>query len=331
MPSPAVPLNPLPVPGKVFVVKASRYIIVSLLLALLALPLAAQIKDTYVIPAAGNTPGANGTTWATRLSIFNPQTYSLRISMTLLPTLGGQGIEKRVDIPANAMAYYDNVFHDVYGVSGTGAMLVATFPEDNPGVPNNVIDRAFLVESDTYNNASSGTFGQTIPGVFTGLQDFATDGISAIAHGVINNVGGWRTNIGAVNLGRSSVIMRVSVYDFDGHTLLNKAPFTIPPLAHLQDRLPVTVDRGSVEFFLDDPTKQAVIFPYASVIDPGSGDPEYHSPVLLASPSVLANATASQKTALLASPLGRQIDTAYARTVRDQAARTGEVGNRKSE
>ncbi len=272
MPSPALPFPSLPVPGKVFTVKASRYIIVSLLLTLLSLPLAAQIKDTYVIPAAGNTPGANGTTWATRLSIFNPQAYTLRISMTVIPTLGGQGIEKFVDIPANAMAYYGNVFHDVYGIGGTGALLVATFPEDNPGVPNTVIDRAFLVESDTYNNASSGTFGQTIPGVFTGLQDFATDGISAIAHGVINNVGGWRTNIGAVNLGRSSVTMRVSVYDFDGHTILNKAPFIIPPQAHLQDRLPVTVDRGSVELFLDDPSKDAVIFPYASVIDPGLGD-----------------------------------------------------------
>jgi hypothetical protein len=328
-PFPAVPI----VAGtrKGFTVKASRYIFVSLFLSLLALPLAAQIKDTYVIPAAGNTPGANSTTWATRLSIFNPQTYKLRISMTVIPTLGGQGIEKLVDIPANAMAYYGNVFHDVYGIGGTGALLIATFPEDNPGVPNNVIDRAFLVESDTYNNASSGTFGQTIPGVFTGLQDFATDGISAIAHGVINNVGGWRTNIGAVNLGRSSVTMRVSVYDFDGNTILNKAPFTIPPQAHLQDRLPVTVDRGSVEFFLDDPSKDAVIFPYASVIDPGSGDPTYHSPLLLASPSVLANANASKKTALLTSPLGRQIDTAYARTVRDHAARTGEVGVRTSE
>lgn len=304
--------------------KASRYIILGFLLSLFTLSLAAQVNDTYVIPAAGNSPGALGTTWATRFSLFNPQGYQLRISVTFIPTLGGQGIEKIIAIPANAMAYYDNVLHDVYGISGTGALLVATFPEDNPTVPDDVVSRAFLVESNTYNNAHSGTFGQTIPGIWSGLQDFQDDGITAVAHGVLNNVGGWRTNIGAVNLGRTTVTMRVSVYDFDGNTILNKAPFTIQPLAHFQDRLPVTVDRGSVEFFLDDPSKSAVIFPYASVIDPGSGDPTYHSPTLLATASVLFPASAAKKMALLSSP-GRKIDTAFARTVRETAARTGEI------
>ena len=42
-------------------------------------------------------------------------------------------------------------------------------------------------------------------------------------------------------------------------------------LAHVQDSLPVQVDRGSVEFFVDDATKQAVVFPYISVIDQLSG------------------------------------------------------------
>lgn len=307
--------------------RVSRYILFAFLVSLVSFSLAAQINDTYVIPAAGNSPGANGTTWATRLSIFNPQTYTLRVSMTFIPTLGGKGIEKLVDIPANALAYYDNVLHDVFGISGTGALLVATFPEDNPGVANETIARAFLTESNTFNNAHSGTFGQTIPGIFSGLQDFNTEGITAVAHGILNNVGGWRTNIGAVNLGRTSVTMRVSVYDFDGNTILNKAPFTIPPLAHMQDRLPVTVDRGSVEFYLDDPSqaKDAVIFPYASVIDPGSGDPTYHSPTLLASASVIFKGSAAKKMAALSSP-GKKIDTAYARTIRETAMRTGEAG-----
>ena len=304
--------------------KASRYIVFSFLLSLVSLSLTAQVNDTYVVPAAGNTPGANATTWATNLSLFNPQAYSLRISVTFIPTLGGQGIEKLVTVPANAVAFYNNVLQDVYGIGGTGALLVATFPEDNPTVPNDVISRAFLVESNTFNDARSGTFGQTIPGIWTGLQDFSTDGISGVAHGILNNIAGWRANVGAVNLGRSNVTMRVSVYDYDGNTILNKAPFNIPPLAHMQDRLPVTVNRGAVELFLDDPSHEAVIFPYVSVIDPGSGDPTYHSPTLLATPAALFNANASKKAALLSSP-GRRIDTAYARTVRDSAVRLGEA------
>jgi len=308
---------------KGFTVKASRYIVFSFLLSLVSFSLAAQLNDTYVVPAAGNTAGANATIWATQLSLFNPQTYSLRISVTFIPTLGGQGTEKLITVPPNAVAFYDNVLHDVYGLGGTGALLVATFPEDNPTVPNDIVSRAFLVESNTFNNARSGTFGQTIPGIWTGLQDFATDGISAIAHGILNNVGGWRANIGAVNLGRTNVTMRVSVYDYNGNTILNKAPFNIPPLAHMQDRLPVAVDRGAIEFFLDDSTHNAVIFPYVSVIDPGSGDPTYHSPTLLATPAVLFKATAAQKAAMLSSP-GKKIDINDARAVRDNAVRLGE-------
>ena len=49
----------------------------------------AQVNDTYVIPVAGNTAGAFGTRWMTQFSLFNPQSYELRVSVTYVPTLGG--------------------------------------------------------------------------------------------------------------------------------------------------------------------------------------------------------------------------------------------------
>ena len=175
--------------------------------------------------------------------------------------------------------------------------------------------------SNTFNNSRSGTYGQTIPGIWTGLQDYATDHISAVAHGVRNlSAQGWRTNVGAVNLGRESVRMRVTVYDYDGRTLQSNIPFTIPPLGHLQDTLPVQVDRGSIEFFLDDPGKDAVVFPYISVIDQFSGDPAYQNPVLLAGPKSLF-----AKGVLKPTEIGKKIDLTTARQVRANADRIGEV------
>ena len=287
---------------------------------LIATAAAAQINDTYVIPVAGNTPGAFNTTWATQFSAFNPQSYALKISVTYVPTLGAQGIEKLLNVPGNAVAFSDNILADLFNRQGSGSLLVATFPEDNPGVPNNVIDRAFLVTTNTFNNSRAGTFGQTIPGVWAGLQDFNTDGISAVAHGIRNlTAQGWRTNIGAVNLGRASVTMRVTVYDIDGNVIARNLPFNIPPLAHMQDSLPVQVDRGSVEFFVDDATKQAVVFPYASVIDQLSGDPTYQSPALLATANVLFKKGIVEPTAI-----GKKIDINFARAVRATAVRLGE-------
>src|SRR6185295_14968 len=135
-------------------------------------------------------------------------------------------------------SFADNALSEIFNISGSGALIVATFPEDNPGVPDNVIDRAFLVTTNTFNNSSAGTFGQTIPGTWTGLQDYSTDGISAVAHGIRHIAKfGWRTNFGAVNLGSSAVTLRVNVYDANGNTVVKNATYTVLPQAHMQRAL----------------------------------------------------------------------------------------------
>jgi len=299
--------------------------IVSAFFCFVATAAVAQLNDTYIIPAAANVSGAFGTRWMTQFSVFNPHLdYSLKVSVTYLPTGGGRGDEVTFTVPANAVAFSDNILDDLFDIrNGSGALLVATFPEDNPGVKNDVISRSFLLETNTFNNSSSGTYGQTIPGVWAGLQDFNTDGISAVAHGIRNLASaGWRANVGAVNLGRSNVNLLVSVYDIDGNTILDQKPLNIPPLGHMQAALPVQVDRGSVEFFVDDPSKQAVVFPYVSVIDQLSGDPTYHSPTLLAQPKSLFFKGVLKPVEATVNP-GRKITIDDARAIRATAEHRG--------
>ena len=310
--------------------------IVSILALGLALPLLAQVNDTYVIPAVGDLAGANQTVWATQFSLFNPQSYSLTVSMTFLPTAGSPatdlGTELLITVPANATFFADNLMREVYKRHDIqGALLVATFKADNPGVPDDVIARSFLVTTSTYNNASTGTFGQSIPGIFTGLQDLQSDGITGIVHGIRNNPAsqGFRTNVGAVNLGRFSATMHVRVFDADGQAIRDSQdrtdiPFVLPPQGHVQGALPVGVDRGSIEFSVDDPHKDAVVFAYASVIDPLSGDPTYHSPTLLAAPSILFPRSRATS-AVGPGGLGKKIDSIRAVEIRDGATRLGEV------
>jgi hypothetical protein len=274
------------------------------------------VNDTYVIPVVASAPGDRGTTWSTELNLFNPQPYELTISVVYLPTLTGQSLEVLVDVPANENFWFTSVLPEVFQRNGTGSLLVATFPEDNPGVPDDIISRSFLVNTKTFNNASSGTFGQLVPGTWAGLLDYEWDGISSLAHGVRNsNASGFRTNVGAVNLSNRTVVLRVTVYDDEGRTVADRLPLTVPFYGHIQDRLPVSVDHGSVEFFLDDPSHEAVVFPYVSVVDNRSGDGVYMSPVLLADPSILF------KHAMANTDLGKKITTEDARKVRAAAKR----------
>jgi hypothetical protein len=302
------------------------------LLLVASVPAFAQVNDTYVIPAAANAQGAFGTHWMTRFSLFNPHLdYPLKVSITYLPSGLAKGTEKIVDLPPNSLAYSDNILDDLFDVaSGSGALLVATFVEDNPGVPDDVLSRAFLVNSDTFNNVSSGTYGQTISGVWSGLMDYDTDGISSVAHG-IRNAGLYRTNVGAVNLGRCEVNLLVNVYDADGNTIREGLPFVVPPQGHMQDSLPVAVTNGSLEFFVEDPCaadndRYAVVFPYTSTIDQRSGDPAYQSPTLLASPSVLF--AKGQK--IDPTTIGKKIDSAYALRVRNAATHLGNASLAKT-
>lgn len=299
--------------------KRSASILAVLALALVAIPLTAQVNDTYIITATANKDGAYGSRWMTQISIFNPQSYALKVSITFIPAGGGRGLEKIVTVPSNAVAYFDNSLYEIFGVSGSGAYSVATFPEDNPGVQNDVISRSFLVTTNTVNvQSDGGTFGQTIPGVWAGLQD---DGLSAVSHGIRNlDQYGWRTNFGAVNLGSTPVSLRVTVYDANGKTMVKNAAYNVPAQAQMQWRLPVQVDHGSVEFFVDDATRTAVVFPYTSTLDRYTGDPTYQGPTLLATGKYLFGKTAIPQTAL-----GKKIGIEDARAIRNNADRLGEI------
>jgi hypothetical protein len=298
-------------------VKRSTLLPLLTLLSIAALPAVAQVNDTYVIPASANASGAFGTHWQTQISIFNPQLdRDLKVTIVFLPTGGAKGDSATFTVPRNSVAYSDNVLEDLQFNFASGALLVYTDDRDNPNTDR--LSRSFLVTSNTYNDSRDGTFGQTIPGVWTGLQDFNTDGISGVVHGIRHIASqGWRTNFGAVNLGRCTANLRVSIYDIDGKTIVNKALYPVPPLGHMQDSLPVTLDRGAIEFFVDDPCVSrsgdaAVVFAYTSTIDQLSGDPRYQTAILLADPKVLL-----AKKIVAPSQVGKTIDSARAGEIRD--------------
>jgi len=299
---------------------------------LIALPATAQVYDTFIVPVVGNTGGGGGTVWGTELALFNPQPHTLFISATFLPTGLGQGSEVLIEVPPNQTFAVDNLVFDVYRRSGTGSMLFATFVEDNPHVVDpTIVNLSFVVQTRTYNDARDGTYGQGIPGIIAGMLDFDVEQLSAVATG-INNYGlvslnGFRTNIGALNLGRYEVTMLVSVYDELGRTVARDLEFHVPPLGHFQDRLPPEVAHGTIEFFVfdpgaNDPNDFAVVFPYVSIVDNQSGDGTFINPILLASPGYLYG---KQAKGLSTTELGKKIDKEIVKRARDRAERLGNV------
>lgn len=298
-----------------------------LLVFLSALPLFAQVNDTYVLPIVGNAVGQANIRWISEFHLFNPQAHDLTVTLIFLPTHGEQAQLVTFDVDPNATAFSENLLSDVFVTDGTGSvtgsLLVAVLPENNRHISDDVLARAVLVNSRAYYRAASGTYGQHLRGVWTGLQDYSTDGVTAIASGIRNEgtlgVTGYRTNIGAVNLGRYSATVYVSVYDEDGRTVRSNIPLEVPPQGHIQDRLPVTVDHGSVEFLVEDRFQDAVVFAYASVVDNRTADGVYIEPVLLASPGFLYGKTVRP------AEIGKKIDSEVARRIARTAVHRGKL------
>ena len=118
----------------------------------------------------------------------------------------------------------------------------------------------------------------------------------------------------------SAASLRIRVYDRDGKTLVKDRVYTVPAQGHMQTGLPVEVDQGSIEFFVDDASKQAVVFPYTSTLDRYTNDPMYQTPILLASAKTLFGKRAIEPTSI-----GRKITLEDAREVRAAMTRLGEV------
>jgi hypothetical protein len=287
-----------------------------LFLFLVSLPAAAQISDVYVLPAMGNTPGAGGTFWVNDFHVMNPQSYPLKVSLTWIPTGAGQARTFTITVDPNETQWAENILEEFESAPGdmankTGSLLVWVNPADNPTVPDDPARLGVVVQSRSFNERSTGTVGQGIPGVIIGLVDFDLDnpGISAIATGVSDwgaaGVEGFRTNVGGVNLSDSSTTLWVSVIN-DAGLEISRRSFTINPGTHYQERLPTTVKHGTLEFWVQfpadfNPDFTDLVIPYASVVDNRTGDPTYLNPTLLASPSVFWG-SAKQGSAVRATP-----------------------------
>jgi hypothetical protein len=299
------PLRIMPVLRKGQSMVKTRRALSSLFLFLLlaAAPLSAQISDVYVVPAAADTPGAAGTYWMTDFHVMNPQGYPLRATLVYLPSGGGVGSTFKFDIGANETVWADNIVAEFDSSATTGALLLAVLPEDNLSVdPDDYLGLSLVLQTRTFNTGPAGTLGQGIPGAITGLLDLELDGLTAIATGIRNfgaaGVNGFRTNVGALNLGRSSATLYVAAFNAAGEEV-GAADFPLPPQGHVQHLLPFTLDHASLEFWVVDPSPSYddFVFPYVSIVDNRTGDATYIEPKLLASPSFIAPFKTGRRTA----------------------------------
>lgn len=235
-----------------------------------------ELSSVYVVPAAANTPGRNGTDWHTDLTLVNPHNFSLPIVLQFLPT----GRDNRSGVPTvtfDLYAYETLNLWDVLGPHGfaargaTGALLVSADTE-KVFCPSNSAQCDFVVFSRTYTvGPLPGEFGQALPG-FPGNWGMDRSVLAYLPQ--ISNDADFRTNLGVASLADGYVEVGYDVQAPDGQILLRESTW-IAPYGHAQWGLPSTVTGGSVVFYVKSGPQDTMLFPYASVVHQRTGDPVY--------------------------------------------------------
>jgi PKD repeat protein len=230
-------------------------------------PITSPGAYAYVVPTSAHTGGLNGTQWVTDLVLTNPglsdavaRLYFMKASQD-----NTAAVAHPVVVPLRRALKLTDVVSTTFLVpSGSGAILVGS-------------DVPLIVTSKTYNQTSTGTYGDAFAGVplaqaFGPGQSAWLTGLSQSA----SDTTGFRTNIGVVNAGPHWVQVAIALYGSDGTWLGTRNMSLYAYQFQQMDRIfvglaPNGVDGGYALVSSDTPG--AVLFAYASVIDNGTGDP----------------------------------------------------------
>ncbi len=228
-----------------------------------------------VIPVAASLTGAAGTRWVTEASLVNRSAHPAAVWLYFTPS-GRNGRSefqvRRVDLAPGEQRTWDDILPQLFYLIGTkGWLEVASTAPD------------LVVSARVSNVGGDGTYGQIVPQ--TGEEAvFGTAGRLFVHRnerwlGMLRTDAGNRTNLGLVNLGLDSVVVKVVASTPEGQ---ESGQIEVPPRGHVQQALdlivPGVADAGPVTLRLyllaghvTDPDEAGVIA-YASRVDNTTGD-----------------------------------------------------------
>jgi hypothetical protein len=249
-----------------------------LLSLILALTLAAsagarELTSAYVITAAANKAGLEGTDWHTDLTLYNPHDASLPVVLQFLPS--GRDNSGSVPTVTFEIAPWQTLnLWNVLGPSGfaargqIGALLVYA---DDSKVACAGTSCDFVAFARTYTlnpSGGKGEFGQDVPGF---PADLGLDR-SVIAYlPQVSDDSEFRTNLGVASWTPAWVKVRVDLQDADGR-VIDRRDHLVPPYGQVQWRLERGVTGGTAAVYVVDGPTNAIVYPYASVVNWVTGD-----------------------------------------------------------
>ncbi len=226
----------------------------------------APAAGELVVPAAAHAPGFGGVLWRTDLDLVAAGDGPARYRLELLPAAGPVLGSGERTLEAGHEERLADVIGTVFGALGGGAIRIV------------VLDGELAASSRTYAVGPGGSFGQAIPALpANGGPGGGTLRLAGLS-GSLSDDGGFRTDIGAVNLSGEAVSLGIDLYAGDG-TLVGRRQLDLDAASWGQlDRvfrgLAATPVVGGYAV-ISTTGAGGQVLAYASVIDNRTGDPVF--------------------------------------------------------
>src|ERR1051325_399030 len=221
----------------------------------------------FIIPAAGNVAGANGTFFKSDFSIGNFANAAQTVGIGWLAA-GADNSTAALQyfvIPANSVSSFSDFVGQSLGKSGLGAILVISYNDAKTSVDDTGLIDGFSRIWTPEAGRPAGTNSQSFPAV--SIQDSEAN-FTAYALGLRQD-GNFRTNVGVVNLDTVQHTWTIQAYTGASTQL------TVPPVSLGQTGAPTGSANSSGYVALTfTPTDSADFFwsAYASSTDNVTGD-----------------------------------------------------------
>lgn len=207
-----------------------------------------------VLPAVGRAPGVGGTYWRSDVTIYNPGSSNLSLTLRYL------GASQSISIGAGRTVVLADVLQQFNVSSGSGALELSWPGGVSP-----------IVTSRTYTpSTTGGTYGQSIDPVQAFGSDMYVTGLRS------DNA--FRSNVGFVNHSDQTIAISLTLYASSG-TPVSTGLITLAPRSQAQSALSTLFPNAAIST-LGSVTLQAhsdsgAMFAYGSMVDNASGDPVF--------------------------------------------------------
>jgi FOG: PKD repeat len=215
------------------------------------------------IPAIGRVPGIAGTFWRSDVTLFNPSSTTMTITLRYLAA--GQdnrnAMSYSVTLPPSRTIVIPDVTQALGVSSGSGALQVLWSSVSGP-----------IVTSRTYTTTESGgTYGQSIDPVTSFANDSYVPGLRSDSS--------FRSNVGFVNGGDAPMTVTATLLSDTG-AVIGTTQVGLAPRSQLQYAVGALFPAanspraGTLTLFAHT-NGSPTLFAYGSIVDNGSGDPVF--------------------------------------------------------